>query len=40
VESGRVSAEAAADLTLRIESRLPKRELTARRKRSAAAAAG
>jgi hypothetical protein len=35
--SGRVSTEVAADLEKRIESRLPARELTQRRKRLAAA---
>jgi hypothetical protein len=38
--SGRVSTEVAADLEKRIESRLPARELTQRRKRQAAAEGG
>lgn len=36
VQSGRVSQETAADLALRIESRLPARELALRKKRIAA----
>jgi len=40
VESGRVSKETAAELKLRIESRLPARELRMRKKRSAAVSNG
>lgn len=40
VASGRVSMEVGADLEKRIESRLPTRELTLRRKRRQAAAEG